>query len=88
MKMKWKQQAATALMAVLCGAGLQHVPHRQCLVHRYTFHADVYGPGVVNLSASDSYSRYQWGLKNDAELQYSEITNRFPRQQSEAGKLH
>ena len=44
---------------------------------RYTFHADVYGPGVINLSASDSYSRYQWGLKNDAELQYSEITNRF-----------
>lgn len=33
--------------------------------------------GVINLSASDSYSRYQWGLKNDAELQYSEITNRF-----------
>lgn len=32
---------------------------------------------MINLSASDSYSRYQWGLKNDAELQYSEITNRF-----------
>lgn len=53
------------------------MPHRQCLGARYTFHADVYGPGVINLSASDSYSRYQWGLKNDAELQYSEITNRF-----------
>ena len=44
---------------------------------RYTFSTDVYGPGVTNLSSSDSYSRYQWGLKNDAELQYSEITNRF-----------
>lgn len=53
------------------------MPHRQCPGARYTFHADVYGPGVINLSASDSYSRYQWGLKNDAELQYSEITNRF-----------
>ena len=44
---------------------------------RYTFSTDVYGPGVTNLSSSDSYSRYQWGLKNDAELQYSEIINRF-----------
>ncbi len=44
---------------------------------RYPFSTDVYGPGVTNLSSSDSYSKYQWGLKNDAELQYSEITNRF-----------
>ena len=97
MKMKWKQQAATALAAVLCGAGLHlavAVPASnsaavsETLVAepegesaettaQYTFHADVYGPGVANLSSSDSYSRYQWGLKNDAELQYSEITNRF-----------
>ncbi|MEQ2563640.1 S8 family peptidase [Ventrimonas sp. CLA-AP-H27] len=97
MKMKWKQQAATALAAVLCGAGLHlavAVPAgnsaavSEALVAepegesaettaQYTFHADVYGPGVANLSSSDSYSRYQWGLKNDAELQYSEITNRF-----------
>lgn len=97
MKMKWKQQAATALAAVLCGAGLHlavAVPASssaavsETLVAepegesaettaQYTFHANVYGPGVANLSSSDSYSRYQWGLKNDAELQYSEITNRF-----------
>lgn len=44
---------------------------------RYPFSVDVYGPGVTNLSSSDSYAKYQWGLKNDAELQYSEITNRF-----------
>lgn len=76
MKMKWKQQAVTALMALFCGAGL-HIAASAMPGARYTFHADVYGPGVINLSASDSYSRYQWGLRNDAELQYSEITNRF-----------
>ena len=63
-------------MALFCGAGL-HIATSAMPGARYTFHADVYGPGVINLSASDSYSRYQWGLKNDAELQYSEITNRF-----------
>ena len=65
-----------ALMALFCGVGL-HIAASAMPGARYTFHADVYGPGVINLSASDSYSRYQWGLKNDAELQYSEITNRF-----------
>ncbi len=79
MKIKGKQQAVTAFVAVLCGAGLQlasvHLPANG--TDAYTFHTDVYGPGVQNLSASDSYSKYQWGLKNDAELQYSEITNRF-----------
>lgn len=78
MKMKWKQQAVTALIAVLCGAGLHlAVAAPDSVDAAYIFHTDVYGPGVTNLSSSDSYSRYQWGLKNDAELQYSEITNRF-----------
>ena len=35
----------------------------------HTFTAHVYGPGVDNLSASDPYARYQWGLRNDGELQ-------------------
>ena len=43
----------------------------------YDFHTYVYGPGVENLSASDPYARYQWGLKNDGEFQYVEIVNRF-----------
>ena len=29
----------------------------------------VYGPGEDNLSAGDPYARYQWGLRNDGELQ-------------------
>ncbi len=44
---------------------------------QYDFSAYVYGPGERNLSSSDPYARYQWGLKNDAELQYVEIVNRF-----------
>lgn len=43
----------------------------------YDFAARVYGPGVNNLSASDPYARYQWGLRNDAEMQYVEVVNRF-----------
>lgn len=43
----------------------------------YTFSTRAYGPGVDNLSSGDAYSRYQWGLKNDAELQYQELKNRF-----------
>lgn len=79
MKNRWKQQAAAALMAVFCGTGLYFASAALPVsnMEGYTFHTDVYGPGVTNLSASDSYSKYQWGLKNDAELQYSEITNRF-----------
>lgn len=44
---------------------------------RGLFSACVYGPGVENLSAMDDYARYQWALKNDAEVQYIEIVNRF-----------
>lgn len=79
MKNRWKQQATAALMAVFCGTGLYFASAALPVnnMEGYTFHTDVYGPGVTNLSASDSYSKYQWGLKNDAELQYSEITNRF-----------
>lgn len=47
------------------------------IVKRYSFSTRVYGPGVENLSAGDPYARYQWGLKNDGELQYVEIVNKF-----------
>lgn len=43
----------------------------------YDFAARVYGPGMNNLSVKDSYSQYQWGLRNDGELQYVEVVNRF-----------
>ncbi len=43
------------------------------------FYADAYayGPGENNLSAADEYSRYQWGLRNEGDLEYVEIVNRF-----------
>ncbi len=41
------------------------------------FSSYVYGPGEANLSLGDPYARYQWGLKNDGELQYQEVVNRF-----------
>ena len=41
------------------------------------FSAHVYGPGEENLSSGDPYAKYQWGLKNDGELQYQEVVNRF-----------
>ncbi len=43
----------------------------------YPFHTCVYGPGVENLSSGDPYARYQWGLKNDGELLYQEVVNKF-----------
>lgn len=44
---------------------------------KYDFAARVYGPGMNNLSVKDPYSQYQWGLRNDGELQYVEVVNRF-----------
>lgn len=41
------------------------------------FSMRVYGPGVNNLSSGDPYAQYQWGLRNDGELQYLEVVNRF-----------
>ncbi|MCI8661640.1 MAG: S8 family serine peptidase [Lachnospiraceae bacterium] len=46
-------------------------------IKEYGFSTRVYGPGVNNLSVGDPYARYQWGLRNDGELQYLEVVNRF-----------
>lgn len=45
--------------------------------YKQPFKIHVYGPGERNLSSGDYYAQYQWGLKNDAELQYLEMRNRF-----------
>jgi subtilisin family serine protease len=44
-----------------------------------SFHTSAYefGPGVNNLSASDRYARYQWGLRNEGDLEYVEVVNKF-----------
>ncbi len=45
------------------------------------FSVDAYefGPGIDNLSASDKYARYQWGLRNDGDLEYIEVVNKFEK---------
>ncbi|WP_077609811.1 S8 family peptidase [Clostridium sp. Marseille-P2415] len=35
------------------------------------------GPGLVNLSPSDEFSTYQWGLKNDGEFRLVELQSKF-----------
>lgn len=42
-----------------------------------SLHAASIGPGLPNLSSSDEFSTYQWGLKNDGEFRYTEITSKF-----------
>lgn len=44
---------------------------------KHPFSVYAYGPGEDTLSSSDYYSQYQWGLKNDAQLQYQEMRNKF-----------
>jgi subtilisin family serine protease len=39
--------------------------------------AYAYGPGIDNLSSSDQYARYQWGLRNEGDLEYVEVINKF-----------
>ena len=35
------------------------------------------GPGLVNLSPTDEFSTYQWGLKNDGEFRLVELKSKF-----------
>lgn len=35
------------------------------------------GPGLINLSPSDQFSIYQWGLKNDGEFRLIELKEKF-----------
>jgi len=39
--------------------------------------ATAIGPGLVNLSPSDEFSTYQWGLKNDGEFRLIELQAKF-----------
>ncbi len=73
--------ALSALLAfgVTGGAAFAADEEKPSAPEEMTFHTDAYyyGPGENNLSASDEYSRYQWGLRNDGDLEYVEIVNRF-----------
>ncbi|WP_349674343.1 S8 family peptidase [Lacrimispora sp.] len=41
------------------------------------FHVMALGPGLNNLSPSDEFSTYQWGLKNDGEFRLIELVQKF-----------
>ncbi|MCI6886198.1 MAG: S8 family serine peptidase [Lachnospiraceae bacterium] len=65
------------LAMIVAGLCLLAVPMTSLAGTDYGFSARVYGPGVNNLSSGDIYAQYQWGLRNDGELQYLEIVNKF-----------
>lgn len=73
--MRGLKKAAALLTAGVCTLSLPFSVMAGSTSHDFSLR--VYGPGEDNLSASDRYSRYQWGLKNDGELQYLELKNRF-----------
>lgn len=39
--------------------------------------AFAFGPGENNLSSGDPYAVYQWGLRNDGQVQYLETVNKY-----------
>ncbi|MCD8083876.1 MAG: S8 family serine peptidase [Clostridiales bacterium] len=71
--MRIRKRWTAAVLAVMMTVG---TPLAASAAER-DFTAYLYGPGVENLSVGDSYAQYQWGLKNDGELAYQEIINRF-----------
>lgn len=77
-RLMWLPFALIGVVTVsTVGAGAGTSAEMRVNPDSYTFSTRVYGPGEKNLSSSDSYARYQWGLKNDGELEYVEIVNKF-----------
>ena len=76
---KWKQAVSLFLVgAVVLGTPMSLGKAEENRKEKSAdFSIRVFGPGEENLSVKDPYARYQWGLKNDGELQYVEIKNRF-----------
>lgn len=75
--MKNLKKKMSILLAAVCALSLPMTVAAAEEELKYPFSTRVYGPGQKNLSSADYYSQYQWGLKNDAELQYQQIKNRF-----------
>ncbi len=62
-------------------------PAEEWNLNKGDFAACLLGPGGENLSIGDSYAQYQWGLKNDGEVQYIELVNRFEETDPELAKM-
>lgn len=75
--MKSYKKIVSVLLAGMCAASMPLTAFADEVIEKQPFSVHVYGPGEKNLSAGDIHSQYQWGLKNDAELQYLEMKNRF-----------
>lgn len=75
--MKKFKKSVSVLLAAACAISLPMTSPAAVEEIKYPFSVYAYGPGVDTLSSADYYSQYQWGLKNDAELQYQELKNRF-----------
>ncbi|MGN0158989.1 MAG: S8 family peptidase [Brotaphodocola sp.] len=65
MKFLHKRSIAAWLLTVFYAAT---VPMQTCAA---------FGPGVDNLSSGDPYAIYQWGLRNDGQIQYFETVNKY-----------
>lgn len=72
----------TALSACILAAALPL--HASAAVSELS--ALAIGPGLSNLSLSDRYADYQWGLKNDGEFQLVQMTASFRSLDSVYGK--
>lgn len=75
--MKKYKKRVSLLLAAAFAMSLPMTTFTEGEGSKYSFSVHAYGPGVQNLSSADYFSQYQWGLKNDAELQYQELRNVF-----------
>jgi len=57
--------------------GTEHVLRSFSTEEGQALHPLAIGPGLVNLSPSDEFSTYQWGLKNDGEFRLVELKSKF-----------
>lgn len=70
-KINWRRAGISALALTLTLALAQPAAGRAAENN------DLFGPGINNLSASDDYAIYQWGLKNDGTFQLVEAATSF-----------
>jgi subtilisin family serine protease len=65
------------LSLILAGACSISAPVSTFASENFYTNAYAFGPGVDNLSSADQYARYQWGLRNEGDLEYVEVVNKF-----------
>lgn len=68
--------------------GICSVMMRQPAPASEDFHVQAYkfGPGIDNLSSSDEYARYQWAFRNEGDIEYTEVVNKFKNSNPDLAK--